>query len=229
MRTLNITNGDAFNSFFLSQYGGEAIPFCEAMMDGEAVEDIFSLDFISVRAQGLRVSREEYISKMHICRALKNDEYSHLCLWFGVDTFCQMNLITLLAYLEQMDFKGRVILNYIDDETFKVIDGGIDVELSVYKELYKSVILRKHLPKEIGVIKKRAIELYFDYLSINGELSRAVRQNLDKDDMTLVTMLLEMSKEYGLSDIQAQGLIKSCRTGGKSGNESACNVDNKMI
>ena len=39
---LNITNGDYFNDYFLAKFGGTAIPFCEVMMDGETVTDIYS-------------------------------------------------------------------------------------------------------------------------------------------------------------------------------------------
>ncbi|AJQ25658.1 hypothetical protein [Pelosinus fermentans] len=39
--------------------------------------------------------------------------------WFGYDMFCQMNLITILVYLEQSGYKGDVlscmVLEKIDD------------------------------------------------------------------------------------------------------------------
>ena len=45
MNTLNITNGDAFNSYFINTFGAEALPFCEAMMDGNRA--ILTLNEIS--------------------------------------------------------------------------------------------------------------------------------------------------------------------------------------
>ena len=66
MNTLNITNGDAFNSYFINTFGAEALPFCEAMMDGSTVEDIFSEQFISARASSLGVSAYQYKYKMEI-------------------------------------------------------------------------------------------------------------------------------------------------------------------
>ena len=38
---LNITNGDCFNYYFISSFGGEAVPFCEVMMNGDTVLDIY--------------------------------------------------------------------------------------------------------------------------------------------------------------------------------------------
>lgn len=48
-KVLNITNGDYFNEYLKSELGAESVPFCEAMMDGEATSDIFSDGFIAVR------------------------------------------------------------------------------------------------------------------------------------------------------------------------------------
>ena len=116
-KTLNITNGDYFNEYFLSKFGGVAIPFCEAMMDGEASADIYSAQFIALRARALNVTEDEYRAKMYARDYLNSGKYQTICLWFGKDTFCQVNLLTLLAYLEQIAYVGEVKLNYIDDET----------------------------------------------------------------------------------------------------------------
>ena len=122
---LNITNGDFFNAYFLKTFGGEAIPFCEAMMDGDTVLDIYSEEFIHLRSRELNVGTEEYRTKMLIPSALKKKSYSELRLWFGRDTFCQVNLLTLLAYLEEIHCGGRVLLNLIDDETFKILEENV--------------------------------------------------------------------------------------------------------
>ena len=207
-KILNITNGDAFNQYFLSQFGGDAIPFCEAMMDGDTVYEIYSDDFISLRASELGVSADEYISKAHLSQISAFSEYSRLDLWFGKDTFCQMNLLTLLAYLEQTDYRGEVFLNYIDDETFSVIEANISVKLGSYKDIYKKILILKENPSELGVLVRKAVELYFDYHSEGGMLARTVRENSEMDDTELIILLLEISAEYGLSDIQAQKLIE---------------------
>ena len=207
---LNITNGDAFNVHLASllNFRQEAIPFREAMMDGEATSDIYSNDFIKMRCGALSVSFDEYKSNMLVYDALCNNDYLEIKLWFGKDTFCQMNLLTLLAYLEQIEYNGNIILNYIDDETFEVEENNIPVKLGIYKELYNDVFIYKRMPQEIEVLNRRAIELYFDYHSNNGKLSCFVRDNFDKDEYTLVCLLLENSKEYGLSDLQAKKLIE---------------------
>ena len=209
-KVLNITNGDCFNDYFLSKFGGEAVPFCEAMMDGDTVSDIYSDEFIELRSKALGVSAKEYKSKIHVQTApLEN--YSELRLWFGKDTFCQTNLLTLLAYLEQIEYGGQVFLNYIDDENFEVIEENISVTLDSYKRIYEDILITKKHPTNLGVLDAEGIELYFDYLSDTGALAQLVRENSDKDDLNLVCLLLENSKAYGLSDIQAEMLIRKYR------------------
>lgn len=209
--TLNITNGDAFNRHFLAKFGGKSIPFREAMMDGEAVADIFSKEFINLRSAAHNVSGEEYNSNLLIKDALQKENYTELCLWFGKDTFCQANLLTLLAYLEQIKYGGNIVLNYIDDETFELIEGNIQIELGAYGEIYKEIFILNKMPQSIGVLSYRAMELYFDYRSENGALAKIVRENSDRDEESLLILLLGNSKEYGLSDIQAKKLIERNR------------------
>ena len=210
-KILNITNGDAFNEYYLSQFGGVAVPFREVMMDGKALSDIYSDEFVVLRSAELDVSEDEYRANMVAYDALNKNDYSELVLWFGKDTFCQMNLLALLAYLEQVGYCGKVVLNYIDDETFEIVEGKINVELGIYKKLYKEILIYKKVPSEMGILVPSAIELYFDYHSSSGVLAKMVRENSYKEDDDLVCLLLENSKEYGLSDIQAEKLIKKYR------------------
>ena len=76
---------------------------------------------------------------MQVLDFLKESSFSELDLWFGKDTFCQMNLLTLLAYLEEMGFCGQVVLNYVEDETFEynikeAIAAGIKVGVYYFSQ-----------------------------------------------------------------------------------------------
>ncbi len=206
-KILNITNGEYFNEYFISKIGGIAVPFCEAMMDGETVSDVYSDQFIQIRAKSLNVTENEYKSKMQVYDALNNNDYPSICLWFGKDTFCQMNLLTLFAYLEQIEYRGKLKLNYIDDETFEILESGIDIKLGIYSKIYQDVLIFKKVPDDVGVLCTRAIDLFFDYHSESGQLVELIRANVDKERSELICLLLEKSKDYGLSDLQAERLI----------------------
>lgn len=204
---LHITNGDYFNNYLTKKIGGLAVPFREVIMDGEVVDIVYSDEFIKLRAKTLNVSENEYRSKMSVCGILSKNIYSTIYLWFGKDTFCQMNLLALLVYLEQIKYQGKLILNYIDDVTFEQIESNIDVKLGVYKKIYRDVLISKYKPKELGVLEARAVDLYFDYHSNNRMLATLIKNNADKSKTELLSLLIEASKDYGMSDLQAERLI----------------------
>ena len=206
-KILNITNGEYFNEYYISKFGGLSVPFCEVMMDGETIANIYSQQFIELRAKSLNITENEYKSKMYVYNVLNNNNYPSICLWFGKDTFCQVNLLTLLAYLEQIGYQGELKLNYIDDETFEVLEPDIDVKLGAYSKIYEDVLILKKLPQDVGILTARAIELYFDYISLNGNLCRLILENRNKTRTELISLLLISSREYGLSDFEAERLI----------------------
>ena len=119
------------------------------------------------------------------------------------------NLLTLLAYLEQIQYCGKVCLNYIDDETFEVIELDIGIKLGEYNKIYGDILISKFIPYDIGILSKRAIELYFDYHSKNVTLAKLVRANAYKKEKDIISLLLKCSKDYGLSDLQAEKLINT--------------------
>ena len=205
---LNITNGDYFNKYFIEKFGGVAVAFCEAMMDGDTVENIYSAQFIKARCAALGVSEDTYKSKMHAYSALQKEGWEEIRLWFGKDTFCQANLLTVLAYLEQICFDGRVSVQYIDDETFALIGAPIVVQLGIYRKIYEEIFIRKQIPNQTGALIVNALRLYLDYHDKNGALVRLVRENADMEKTALMRLLMENTKDYGLSNLQAEKLIK---------------------
>lgn len=206
---LNITNGDYFNNYFKDNIDAYALPFREAMMQGCATKKIFSKEFISARAISLGVQENEYLKNCaDLLLAIKDlKDEGQIDLWFGADTFCQLNLLTLLAYLEQVSFKGKVFLHTIDDETFEIIGKKTQVKLGVYNQIYNDVILNKRTPKDYGALSKRGVDLYFDYLSTSGFLAKIVKDNANLTKKEIVIKLLLSSKDYGLSDVLAGELI----------------------
>lgn len=206
---LNITNGEYFNEYLLSKTHETAVAFNEVMMDGDTTPLIYSDEFIMMRANVLNISPDEYNAKIQVYNELTQNTYSELRLWFGRDTFCQMNLLTLLAFLEQIDFKGEVTLIRFSDEDIYTIHSFEPANLGIYKKLYEDILIHKRMPDNVGVLTSKAIDLYFDYISENGVLATLVKQNAGMDENELVKLLLENSKDYGLSDLQAKKLIEA--------------------
>jgi hypothetical protein len=213
LNKITITNGDYFNNYWFEKTNEICIPFRESMMSGNTVDDVFSKDFITVRCDYHKISQAKYLNNLKDVISLRSkiNEIEEIKLFFGEDTFCQINLLTFLAYLEQINFSGKVVLNLIDDYSMQLIKRDIPVKLGIYKGVYKSVLIDKILPSTIEVLNNFSLNLYFDYLSSDGKLAKIVKQSPSKSDYELLVELLEQSKEYGLSDVQAKELIEKHR------------------
>ena len=207
---LNITNGDYFDQYFHTVSHEASVPFREAMMTGRTVSPIFSEHFIALRAAELHTTASHYQEQIApLLLTIKH--HDRLRLWFGEDSFCQLNLLTLLAYLEQESYGGVITLNLIDDASFSIKKQDIPVKLGDYQKMY-TAILADHTPTTAdGVICQKAIELYFDYLSPNGQLVQIIKNHSPESDNQLLARLMEASEDYGLSDLQAMELIQKHR------------------
>ena len=145
---INITCGQIANNHYSKKYKESFIPFNEAMIEGNPKEDIFSEKFIQERVKTLNTTLEDYISKMNSFLNLKEKihQYNITC-WFGDDDFCKMNLLTILAYLEQLDYQNEITFNLIDEYTFKIKETK-----RINPKNYKQKYLDKISSKETQII-----------------------------------------------------------------------------
>lgn len=209
MKELNVTNGLYFNDFFEKTYLTKGIPFNEAFMTGTVCGELFGKEFCARRASALGVSVDEYMRKTEafLKEGERFDEYGKINLWFGADAFCQINLLVILAFLETRKFVGKLVLHTIDDETFKEIERPREISLGGFYPLYQKVLIERVEADCFDAVMKRAIELYFDYLSPYGKLAKIVKENRGRGRKEVMIKLLLSSREYGLSDWQAGKLI----------------------
>jgi hypothetical protein len=109
--TLHILNGQVmYNHFKETKFLEQElkIPFNEAMCYGETSDDLFSKEFADIRAKVHHVTPEQYNEITLIpLEPLFNKEFTHLTFWFDADMFCQINILTLLAWLVKQDLKRK--------------------------------------------------------------------------------------------------------------------------
>ena len=73
------------------------------------------LQFIQVRANVHHVTTDQYYQlTIKLLEKVLNNEYNELYLWFDEDMFCQINVLTILAWLDQNNNSQSVILNIVD-------------------------------------------------------------------------------------------------------------------
>lgn len=185
------------------------VPFNEAMCYGNTTSTIFSDEFISTRAKVHHVTIAEYeeFTLKPLQQHLLNHNFESIELWFDDDMFCQINILTILAWLDQIDYSQMIKLHIVDEnftrrETFTL-------QVQGYHKNYKQVLLNKIMPKHIQPpVLKKGIELYLSYLDPNSELMTFVKNHRNKPEKELLSMLLENFTHYGLGDTQYLEIIR---------------------
>lgn len=209
---LNILNGqmmyEEFSSKKLMRDAAYA-PFNEAMCVHETADLVFGKEFIDIRSAGHGETPAAY--EAHVLTPLKpllEGEYNHIALWFGEDMFCQMNLLTILAFLEQTRYQGRVFLNSFKEDEFNVEQ--TELTLGSYEDAYKSVLIDHRKPDGTFLpVLQQAIGWYLAMQQEDNPVTRLIGQNrqLPKDE--LLRKLMDTFPMIGYGDLQYMELMEN--------------------
>lgn len=202
---LNILNGQMMYEEFVNHQlmeKSDYVPFNEAMCANETTYAIFGDEFNRLRAAGHRVSLQEY-EKITVkpLKPLLENKYKCAVLWFGDDMFCQMNLLTVLAYLEQAGFDGKVYFHMVKEATYEVEE--TDILLGGYQEIYEQALIQHRMPEaQLMPVMYQGIQLYLEYLKEDNEITAFIRKNLNVPKAELLQQLFRLFPHYGLGDLQ---------------------------
>ena len=213
-RKLNLLNGQAMYDYFkMTHFLNEEtiIPFNEAMCYGDTSLELFTDEFSFIRAKVHHVTPEHYSDNtLKPLKPFFNKDFDQLAFCFDEDMFCQINVLTLLAWLDLTDYKDIIELNIVGDrfefkERFTLTAEG-------YYSIYKQVLIQKRYPSSIlPAPLKNGIELYLTYLKKDSELTQFIQRFKDVPERDLVLKLIKEFKEYGLGDTQYQEMIRANR------------------
>lgn len=200
----NILNGGAMCHYLLRQNFNLAntIPFNEAMCMGQHTLDIFSEEFIDTRCQSLEIRKTSYMDEVcfPLLKVLEmNKEELHL--WFDEDMFCQINLLVLLTYLEQINFDQPIYLNLVSAK-YQFLK-QIPITLGSYQALYERVILAHEAPLQPSFeALDNGIKLYLNYIKPDNEILDYIDKHMGENREELMSRLLNNFKGYGLGELQ---------------------------
>jgi hypothetical protein len=212
--TLHILNGqEMYNYFqktlFLNQE--TMLPFNEAMCYGDTSNDLFSREFVEIRSKIHHVTPSQYkeITLLPL-QPLFSKSYTNIELWFDEDMFCQINLLTILAWLDKNEYKGTINLHLVG-ENFVPVE-QFPLEANGYYDLYNQVLIQKTTTDFITPYPlKKGIDLYLNYLKRGSDLMTYIDRNKSVPEQDLVFTLIEKFKELGLGDRQYLELIRTNR------------------
>ncbi len=211
---LNVLNGQAMYEEFKTEKlmrDSDYVPFNEAMCVHATTPQVFDNEFIQTRASGHHVSVENYIKKViYPLDNIFKKKYKYIVLWFGEDMFCQMNLLTIIAYLEQSGYKGKVFLNSFREDEFKV--SQTELQLGDYYSVYKEVLINHKKPtNELLPVMYQAIDIFLDMLKENNEVVKYISKNKDLSTGELVNRLFDLFPTIGYGDTQYIELINKTK------------------
>ncbi|WP_217447991.1 MULTISPECIES: AraC family transcriptional regulator [unclassified Bacillus (in: firmicutes)] len=209
---LNILNGQAMYEQFQTHQlmrKSDYVLFNEAMCSHETSDIIFSDEFKKLRASGHQVSLQEYENiTVAPLKLLLKKRYKCIVLWFGDDMFCQMNLLTVLAYLEQLGYKGKVFFQMVNEMTYEVAE--LEMFPKGYNEIYQQVLIQYRFPNvQLIPVMFQGISLYLEYLKKDNEITAYIKKHLDKPQDELLKDLFHLFPQYGLGDVQYLKIIET--------------------
>ncbi|AZN43330.1 helix-turn-helix transcriptional regulator [Paenibacillus albus] len=211
---LNILNGQMmYEEFYKHQLmeKSDYVPFNEAMCSNATTVAIFSDEFKAIRAAGHQVSLQDYERiTMTPLKPLLQHNYKCIVLWFGDDMFCQMNLLTLLAFLEQEGYEGKVFYHMVKEATYDVEE--TDLLPEGYNEIYQQVLIHHRLPEaKLMPVMYQGIRLYLESLKEDNEITAYISKHLDKPQSELLQQLFHLFPHYGLGDLQYIKIIEAVK------------------
>lgn len=212
MNKINITNGEAFNVFMKSKCEETFIPFNEAMIDGTPRYPLFEPEFIAERCSTHQVTMENYleVAKEFLMFCQNIEQYDSITLWFGHDTFCQMNQLAVLAYLEQRAYKGQIDSVIIDDETRRIVQDKTTIQIGKFIEIYKALFEDGKVIKSGNLYLDNGMREYVELKDDSNTIISYIRNNGDSlDRKTMFENIWAMTRKYGLGDTQVKKMIET--------------------
>lgn len=114
-RPLHITNGSVLTKYLTDlQFSGDMLTWQEMLCEGPTIETIDSAEFIKIRQNFFSTYYDIELDSGEIRKAFKKlenpEKYSEINLWFEYDLFCHMNMIGVIALLQQKKIKLPIYL-----------------------------------------------------------------------------------------------------------------------
>ncbi len=208
---INIVSGQQFiNNKEKFGIEGKVISFNEAMVDGNVIDNIFSDEFLKERCKTHNISINEY-EKITISPLKNINNYSSVNMYFGFDMFCQINLLTLLAYFDQIKFNPEIRIYICDEVNLKVID-TYNTSSHGYYSLFKEIIIKKNYIETNNKYLNDTLNYYFNYINKNKMVIKELLSECSSvDEYDQVCYLINNDTLYGLGDIQWVKWLKALK------------------
>ena len=137
---MNICGGDCLKDLLENKLQQPFVAFREALSEGPLPATLFDNNFLNERAKFHNITKKDYLKNIKdYCDAVANlKENEKIELWFGQDLFCQINMLVVLAHLEEIKQKINIKINIVN-ETNGLVLFETKIELSGFLSAYKNL------------------------------------------------------------------------------------------
>lgn len=203
---LHIASGEIVASDLKEKGIKNVIAFHEAMCEGDTISNFFSNEFVQKRIEAYGISEQEY-QPFYLKLIEQIPSTKRIELYFDHDMFCVVNTITLLAFLEDVQYKGNVIFHLIaQDGTANILD-TFSLSLGIYKNVYIQVLINKELAYTGVKHFDEGIQRYLEYKKPNNKIIQYIKENLDLSREELSSAIMRTFKDYGVGDVSIYNWI----------------------
>lgn len=204
MKTIYIASGECVANDLKNKGFDNVYPFNEAMCEGDVCRNIRSREFIIGRMNAYGITEYNHFADS-LDKALSDTD--NIELYFDYDMFCAVNTITLLAYLECVDYRGKINFNLIEQDGTANVLKRFSIDLGNFYDAYIQILVERRI-FETGVEHlDKVLPLYLEYKSPENEITRFIKSNLTISRTELCKRILIEFPEYGIGDASAYKLI----------------------
>jgi hypothetical protein len=209
INTLNIVSGMVLKEKISNNFNimdQTIVSFNEAMVQGKSDSEIFSSEFFRKRISSLETDYKTY-KRLVIdeLSPLIDKQFENIVLWFDKDMFCQINMITILAYLKQKNNQTTIYFCCVNEITSRV-NFYKQINLDKMDDLYKNVIINQQSFKTGYPTIDNGVEFYLDYLKDDNIIYDHIKKHLNDND--LIEQLIDKFRDFGLGNTQYKIMIK---------------------
>lgn len=204
MKTLHIASGECVAEDLKSKGFNNVYAFNEAMCEGETSADILGAEFSEKRKTAYGITEYTHFADTLNKMSAETDKIE---LYFDSDMFCAANTVTLLSYLEKINYDGEINFNLVEQNGTADIIRSFPVRLGAFYNAYIKILVDRK-PYATGVEHlDKALPLYLEYKNPENEITRFIKANESKERGELCIEVLKKFPEYGIGDVSIYKMI----------------------
>ena len=197
---IHVANGEWIAKLLKQSTSESVVAWNEAMCEGSVSLPLFDEKFCTLRANSLQVSLLHYQETMRPCLQALQSMHDELHLYFDTDMFCAVNVVTLLAYLEQTQHTAPIFYHVLPLDGTIHVTQTCPIHLGNFANIFKTVRMRYQYATSGYSFIDNGLALFPLYKKPMNPLQVFISQHLQEERTALCKLMIETFPQYGIGD-----------------------------